>query len=50
MFDALMHALGFCPDAHTHLNLFQLLAGGLLTSCSAAGLYFRGFFGRKGSQ
>lgn len=49
MFDALMHAFGLCPDAHTHLNLLQLLAGGLLTSCSAAGLYIRNALTRKGS-
>ena len=26
MIEALMHAIGICPDAHCHLSLFQLLA------------------------
>lgn len=49
MIEALMHMLGICPDAHCHLNLFQLLAAGALTSCSAAGVYFRSFFRQKGT-
>lgn len=47
MIETLMHLVGLCPDHHAHLNLLQLLAGGLLTSCSAAGCYVCGFFRRR---
>jgi hypothetical protein len=44
MIDALTHALGCCPDAHSHANLMTLLAGGALGVLSLAGSYFRHIF------
>ena len=41
MIDALLHLCGFCPDAHAHLNLLELLVGGVTMSFSGLCCYFR---------
>ena len=41
MIDALLHLCGCCPDAHSHLNLLQLLVGGATMSFSGLFCYFR---------
>lgn len=47
MLETLMHLIGICPDTHSHLDLLDVVAGGMLGSCGVFFSYFLHVLKRK---
>jgi len=49
MIEFLFHAVGICPDAHSHLDLLDLCFGGVASWGVAVG-FLRGMVKRRGED